>query len=524
MVKQQKSRRPPSHQKGLSQTKAGRSKRRGLKPEVSDRQRLKLLHKVIKKAKQFEVGKVTRRLKALREEPGNGTELDSSKAAAQAVTLAKLQRQLEILKAFDMDALTQHAAVQSGVLAEPPASSSQPSFSPDPNAGSDTLESTRNLVAARLLAARCVREQIDSFHAAAKQRAEQAAKAAAREATDEAMAAVSAAPTACEDAHAAAAAGAEAGNRNALSGAKRAVCEDQGGATDGPAAMAAPAKRQKVSADDGQPDNGQHQQGVALELDETGQPPLGPASAASGSSDQSASGVSESEPESAVPQPSDSSDSEAPDGASAGLGATSGGQQTRKLGKPRPKRPQRKQGQQLPAPPPLEGAPPADGKKAKKQKPPKKKNRLGQRARRQLAMQAGVPPAQTPGGFKPANTNAHRSLNAPLRPYHTAKTVPGLAPGGKSYAPSGAQHRPAYGPSAGRQQAQQGGSHSAAGGKQGLKPANGKPSVPLRGGQDSKCKPVAQAPKEALHPSWEAKKKQAAVMAKPQGTKIVFDD
>ncbi|KAK9819944.1 hypothetical protein WJX72_004237 [[Myrmecia] bisecta] len=88
-------------------------------------------------------------------------------------------------------------------------------------------------------------------------------------------------------------------------------------------------------------------------------------------------------------------------------------------------------------------------------------------------MQAGLPTAQIPGGCKPAAGNAHRSLNAPLRPYHAAKPFPGTAPGGK---------------------------------------------------QDTKPKSAAQAPKEALHPSREAKKRQAAVMAKPQGTKIVFDD
>lgn len=101
---------------------------------------LKALQKTLKKAKQFEVRKIIRRIAESREgkAPGNleaailGSAAKSgSKAASKAADLTKLEQQLEAAKHADVERLADVAAVKAGfVLGEEQGAAPEPAAAP----------------------------------------------------------------------------------------------------------------------------------------------------------------------------------------------------------------------------------------------------------------------------------------------------------------------------------------------------------------------------------------------------------
>lgn len=117
---------------------------------------LKLLHKAVKKAKQFEVQKAVRRLKQAKDVAQNEKEI------------SKLEALLSSIKAANIEALADKAATSVGLIA-----GGQDDEAAAPNAGeSDTIQVAER----RILSARCVVDQLNANIAAIETLRSKAAK------------------------------------------------------------------------------------------------------------------------------------------------------------------------------------------------------------------------------------------------------------------------------------------------------------------------------------------------------------
>lgn len=157
MVLSTHSRKPFSRAKGTSSHERGAKGSR--KGSVSTHHQLLLLHKGIKKAKQFELRKLIRRLKAAAAASTAGSESTAIKFAA--VTSERLQAKYDTTKSLNTEVVLQQAASCCG-LPQDAAACGQPSNM----LGKELPEASAQLIqlaCSRLLSATCVKQQIQAI-------------------------------------------------------------------------------------------------------------------------------------------------------------------------------------------------------------------------------------------------------------------------------------------------------------------------------------------------------------------------
>ena len=141
---------------GLPHRKFQRSSKKSLAPidetvRKKAAHQLKLLHKEVKKAKQFEIRKVVRRIKQAKDKAG-----EQQDGAGTAGELQKLESQLAAARAADVDRLTAQVAAGAGV-AELAAASAQRPAPAGPEGGADAAaHDAAQQVDARIAGAKCV--------------------------------------------------------------------------------------------------------------------------------------------------------------------------------------------------------------------------------------------------------------------------------------------------------------------------------------------------------------------------------
>ncbi|KAL4858695.1 hypothetical protein ACK3TF_001098 [Chlorella vulgaris] len=510
---------------------------------------LKILKKDIKKAKEFEVRKILRRIKQAKAEP-NGK-------AGAAAGLDKLEAQLAAAKAADVEQLAAQAARSCPVLMPTLQGSGQGQMAaahqdeqPEPSAAAEappcSPQSVQQVVHARILGAKAVKDRLAEVQLEMQRVGEAASK------RETAAAARTAPPAAATDA------GGEAGEQAVAAGSKKRkerpakLGTGVAGSGEEQEVQQQVAKRhrqQQQAEGAGGDDVASGALAKLLGASMGRGPPAaapGAAAAAAGGSDdsdddsgifQSASddeqlllsgGSSDAEEGGRLPSGAGGSDVDSDDAAAvqhrqqqqaaAGVpGRERSGQQQAKRGGDQPPQQQQQQQQQK-----------------KKKEAPKSKNRLGQRARRLMAaMQYGrtakhlQESPQQQGQDRPIPGQAALQVQRKPPPQQPAsKDMASLHP---SWAAKQAQKQKL-------QISIAGGSSPAKkivfgdDGSQQHKPsARGgtRPHQELSGGGAQAIKPVA-ATTGKLHPSWEAKKRQQEqqkkMMLPAAGTKIVFGD